>query len=110
MARVGTAVLAMALSVAPAASWAKDPAYAAYRAEVRKHTEKSYTANKALIDPSGERGKASGKDLDHIKPVKQCFLTGQSASSCGAASNLRVIDAGKNRSEGCRAAGCRTLN
>lgn len=83
------------------------PSVCCLPAEVRKHTERSCLADRTTVDPFGQRGRNAGKDLDHIVPVKQCYLSGQSPSSCGAASNLRVMDAGQNRSEGRRAPGCR---
>jgi len=105
-------VAAAALILVAAASWSslaisKDANYQAYRKDVVKESNKNYRANKDTIDPGRERGKAAGKDLDHIKSVKDCYKDGTSASACASPNNLRILDASQNRSEGCRTPGCR---
>lgn len=103
-----SATIAIVIAASPATAWSKDPAYAAYRRAVDRETAKTYRENRAWIDPMGLRGKARGHDLDHITPVKQCWLGGETVKSCAAPTNLRMLDASKNRSEGCRAKNCRT--
>lgn len=93
-------ILAAALLVASPAL--ADDAYRAYRHEVNKVTEIEYRAYREQIDPQHLRGKPHGYDLDHIQPVKVCYIKEIPAEVCGAHWNLRVIPAHDNRSEGCR--------
>lgn len=81
-------------------------AYCAYRQEVERQTEANYKRHRDTIDPLRLRGRQHGYDLDHIIPVKQCWLRKMTADECAAPTNLRILDARKNRSEGCRATGC----
>ncbi len=79
--------------------------YRDYRKEVDRVTSHNFRKNRASIDPGHTRGKRGGNDLDHRTPVKQCFDRGMSAAQCADPSNLRMLEAHQNRSEGCR--GCR---
>lgn len=78
--------------------------YRAYREAVDRETAKTWRENKQLLDPLETRGRARGIDLDHIKPVKQCYLEGLSPQECASVGNLRLMDARLNRREGCRSA------
>lgn len=84
-------------------AFAGEPAYKAYRAEVDRETAATWQKHKAELDPMETRGRARGIDLDHIKPVKQCWLEGLSPKECAAVGNLRLMSAWLNRREGCRA-------
>ena len=89
---------------APAAAEppAEYPTYRAYRAAVDRATELTFRRHGRDIDPMRQRGRAGGLDLDHIVPVKQCWLEGWTPERCGAWDNLRMLEARRNRSEGCR--------
>jgi len=101
-------VAALALGLLTAVpGFAKDPAYTDYRKQVDRESNKNYRANQGTIDPSRERGRAGGKDLDHSTSVKSCYKSGTSASACADTSNLRMLESSQNRREGCREVGCR---
>ena len=82
-----------------------DSPYKQYRREVDRLSNENYRRNRRQIDPGHMRGKRGHMDLDHRTPVKQCFDRGIPASQCADSSNLRMLDAHQNRSEGCR--GCK---
>lgn len=94
-----TLVLGLLLLPQPAVS---DPLYKAYRQEVDRETAATFLANREQIDPLRTRGRRRGIDLDHIKPVKQCWLEGLAPKDCASLSNLRLMDARLNRAESCR--------
>lgn len=79
--------------------------YKKYRREVDRLSNQTYRDHQSSIDPGRRRGKRGRMDLDHILPVKKCYERGMSAEQCASRANLRMLDASRNRSEGCR--GCR---
>ena len=80
-------------------------AYREYRREVDRMSNANYRQHRSSLDPGHMRGRRGHMDLDHVTPVKQCFDRGMSAAQCANPGNLRMLDAHRNRSEGCR--GCR---
>lgn len=104
-----SAIVLVAFIAFPAS--ASDPAYRSYAREVRALTEQGYRQHRDTIDPQHLRGKRHGYDLDHDPiSIKECWLKRMTASSCASASNLRVVPAHQNRSEGCKVSGCRLQN
>lgn len=95
-------LLALAIALTPAVAPAADTDYRAYRHQVDRETAKTWREHRWIIDPMNQRGRAGGLDLDHIKPVKQCWVEKLPAKECGSLDNLRMLDARRNRSEGCR--------
>ena len=108
MSKLWVSALFLAFIAFPAS--ASDPAYRSYAREVRALTEQVYRQNRNVIDPQRLRGKRRGFDLDHVVAVKECWLQGLSVTVCAAPSNLRVVQAHQNRSEGCKVSGCRLQN
>lgn len=80
-----------------AASWR------AYRAEVDRETAITWEKHRIELDPMETRGRRFQIDLDHIKPVRQCWLEELPPKECAALGNLRLMSAWLNRLEGCRA-------
>jgi hypothetical protein len=71
------------------------PAYKKYRNIVDKLTEKEYVKHYNQINPSGYprtiHGTDGGYQLDHIKPVRQCFDEGIDPSLVANVENLRML-------------------
>lgn len=108
MTRALIAAIVVIATLMPAPSLpASSLEYRAYARAVRVETERTYRRHRQQIDPHHLRGKANGKDLDHIVAVKVCWLRQMTVSACAAPANLRVIGARENRSMGCKVQGCR---
>jgi len=76
-----------------------------YGSRVRWLSEKTYEANKDIINPQNHpRGRCGVPDayqLDHIKSVKQCFEEGLTPEQCSAIDNLQIISWQENRQKWC---------
>lgn len=79
-------------------SWAikpDRPEYKSYRGKVDRLTEKTYAANFDIINPNKVPRTIAGVDggyqLDHIKPVRQCFDEGISVEEASSVDNLRML-------------------
>lgn len=79
--------------------------YREYRREVDRLSNQNYRQHRQQIDPARLRGERAKMDLDHATPVKRCYEQGLPPERCADPSNLRLMDAHQNRSEGCR--GCK---
>ena len=69
--------------------------YADYKKVVYKLSNQVYNSNKEIINPDNyprtRMGVAGGWQLDHIKPVNECFKEGMSAEKAADVSNLRML-------------------
>lgn len=80
------------------ASWLKKdttPEYTRYKNKVHKLSEKNYAKNIDQINPDRNPrtlcGVEGGWQLDHIKPVRECFDAGISVSDAASAENLQML-------------------
>lgn len=69
-----------------------------YRYQVRKLTEQVYKANKQLLNPldlprSRPDLLKGCVQLDHVKPIIECFKDGWTPERAAALENLQVLDA-----------------
>ena len=71
------------------------PAYKRYKNKVHRLSEKVYKENKSTINPQNyprtRAGIADGYQLDHIKPINQCFIECISEEEASQLSNLRIV-------------------
>ena len=71
------------------------PEYRKYRNRVNRLTERVYCENIDLINPDRHPRTLCGVDggwqLDHIKPVRQCFDEGLTPDEASQLSNLRML-------------------
>ncbi len=71
------------------------PEYKKYRGLVDRLTEKVYASNIDIINPNRHPRTICGVDggwqLDHIKPVRECFDEGISVEEASGISNLRML-------------------
>ena len=71
------------------------PEYKRYRNRVSKLTELTYCENINIINPNNHPrtlcGIDGGYQLDHIKSVKECFLSGISPEECSKTENLQML-------------------
>lgn len=71
------------------------PEYKRYRNRVSKLTELTYCENYHIINrnnyPRTLCGIDGGYQLDHIKSVKECFLSGISPEECAKIENLQML-------------------
>lgn len=71
------------------------PLYKKYRSRVNKLTEKNYLLHVDKINPSQLprtiAGVDNGYQLDHIKPVRECFDLGVSIEEASSPENLRML-------------------
>jgi hypothetical protein len=71
------------------------PAYKKYRNKVDKLTEKTYVKYYDLINPNGYPRTIAGVDggyqLDHIKPIHECFKEGVDPEKAASLENLRML-------------------
>lgn len=69
--------------------------YAGYKKAVYKHSNRTYKENIDVINPDGHErtrnGVKGGWQLDHIKPVVECFETGMSIEEASSVDNLRML-------------------
>lgn len=70
--------------------------YQDYRSRVYAESEKSYRANKHLINPNNLRRGHTDWHLDHIVPVIQCFKHGVPVEKASSAINLQMLPYGEN--------------
>lgn len=107
-----TILLTLMLSMQPALASKKhkhkNNDFQTYSKDVRRQTERNYRKEKNRIDPGNLRGRSHSMDLDHKMSVKSCFNHGVSAKDCAKSDNLQLLDSHKNRSLGCKEAGCKT--
>lgn len=70
-------------------------AYADYKKAVYSLSNKVYELNKHIINPDGHTrtrmGVEGGWQLDHIKPVNECFIDGVSVEDASVVENLRML-------------------
>lgn len=73
-----------------------------YRQKVRTMTEKTYNANKELINPENHKRVLGNKGhhLDHIIPIIACFNHYVSVEAASSVKNLRIIPAYDNIAKG----------
>lgn len=73
-----------------------------YRYKVRVLTEKTYNANKELINPENHKRVLGnqGHHLDHIIPIIACFNHMVSVEAASSIKNLRIIPAYDNIAKG----------
>ena len=66
-----------------------------YNSRARNASEKTYRKHKHILNPDnkprGKMGVAGAYQLDHIKPLRQCFDEGISPEESAALSNLQFI-------------------
>ena len=71
------------------------PEYARYRNKVHRLSERTYVDCINVINPERHPrtlcGVEGGWQLDHIKPVRQCFDEGLTAEEASSFSNLRML-------------------
>jgi hypothetical protein len=71
------------------------PEYKKYRNRVSKLSELTYCENIDIINPNNHPrtlcGIADGYQLDHIRSVKECFLSGISPEVCSKIENLQML-------------------
>ena len=69
--------------------------YKKYRGKVNRMSEKTYVEHIDIINPNRHPRTISGVDggyqLDHIKPVRQCFEEGISIQEASSLDNLRML-------------------
>lgn len=82
-------------------------AYQTYRHEVDRLTGRTYREHRDEIDPGHLRGRARGYDLDHAFTVRCAYAWGLPAADVASVSNLRIVTASANRSDGAR--GCKGM-
>lgn len=73
-----------------------------FRAKARQLSDKNFRLHAATINPLGLKralGK-SGYHLDHIKPLIQCFLDGDTPEFAARVENLQMLSGADNISKG----------
>lgn len=69
--------------------------YAEYKKAVYSLSNKVYEMNKDVVNPNGytrtRMGVEGGWQLDHIKPVNECFTEGISVEDASVVDNLRML-------------------
>jgi hypothetical protein len=80
-----------------------DPGYKRYKQQVYKLTEKTYVDNIDIINPQRLPrtlcGVEGGYQLDHKKPIKECYIEGLTVEETSSIDNLDLIPWKENLSK-----------
>lgn len=75
--------------------WAHITEYKSYCSSVYSLTNKIYNKNKNILNPLNKPrrrcGIKEGYQIDHIKPIRVCFIEGLSVEECSSFNNLQFI-------------------
>lgn len=72
-----------------------DPGYKRFKQQVYSLTEKTYVNNIDILNPQGLPrtlcGVEGGYQLDHKKPIKECYIEGMTVEETSSIDNLELI-------------------